>query len=173
MLLSSILGPNNYTVHYFMLRMPYLEATIHEVLRFSSLVPLGVAHRALEDVQFHGYTIPKGTTVIGNIYKGNNEKSVWGDPENFRPERFLSKDGKSLVHYDAWMPFAVGKRVCLGETLARDELFLFLGNLVQAFKVDTVPGAAKPNFESLSGGILIPPAHELILLDRVGDAYKN
>ena len=147
--------------------MLYLEATIHEVLRFSSLAPLGAPHKALEEVQFHGYTIPKGSMVLANIYKATREVDVWGDPEVFRPERFLASDGKSLVRYDAWMPFAVGKRTCLGETLAKDELFLFIGNLFQTFKVSTLPGEAAPSLEPFPGGILVPRPHKLIVTERV------
>ena len=139
-----------------------------EILRFSSIVSTGVPHKALEDVQFHGYTIPKGTTIMYNIRYASRDPKAWGDPDNFRPERFLSSDGKSIVRNDAWIPFSTGKRVCLGETLAKDELFLFLGNLLQQFQVTAPENGTKPDLERYSSSlVLIPDPQEIVLLDRV------
>ncbi len=49
-------------------RMPLVEATILEVQRLGEIVPLGVPHSTMEDVEFRGYTIPKGTMVMPNLY---------------------------------------------------------------------------------------------------------
>jgi methyl farnesoate epoxidase/farnesoate epoxidase len=148
--------------------LPYLEATDMEVLRYSALVSTGVPHKVHEDVQFQGYTIPKGTTIIGNLYNASRSKEAWGDPENFRPERFLSPEGKCIVRNDCFMPFSTGRRICLGETLAKDELFLFMGNIFQQLKVTTVPGEPKPSLEPrpVSQLVLMPREHKLVLLDR-------
>src|SRR5690348_3513510 len=119
--------------------MPYTEAVIHEVMRKVTLVPISVFHSTMEDVEFHGYQIPKETIVMINLYEVHNNIGLWGDPENFRPERFLSKDGTKFERREGFVPFSTGKRVCLGETLARDELFLFTSALFQAFEVSVDP----------------------------------
>ena len=60
----------------------------------------------------------------------------WGDGEVFRPERFLTEgEGVTEVRRDEhFIPFSVGKRQCLGETLAKNELFLFFTALVQQYR---------------------------------------
>lgn len=99
--------------------MPYTEAVIYEVLRRSTLVPIGVFHRALETKEFHGYVIPKGAWVIPNLWSVHMNPEIWGDPESFRPERFISLDGKSVIKHEALIPFQYGKRQCLGEPLGK------------------------------------------------------
>ncbi|ODM96155.1 Farnesoate epoxidase [Orchesella cincta] len=96
--------------------LPYTEAVILETLRHSSIVSGGVQHS-----EVNGYTIPKGAWIFTNIYFVHHNSKIWGDPENFRPDRFLSNDGKKLVK--ALIPFQSGRRQCLGESLARDTLF--------------------------------------------------
>jgi len=81
-----------------------------ETLRFTSFIPYGVIRRACEDVEFHGYSIPKDTIVIGNLYSAHHDIKTWGDPQNFRPERFLSEDEKTVIKNPSLIPFSVGKR---------------------------------------------------------------
>jgi len=119
--------------------MPYTEAVMLEVLRYSTITPLSLFHSAMEDTTFHGYFIPKGTQIIGNLHASHFNPMTWGDPENFRPERFLSTDGKIVVKNEALIPFSTGKRVCIGESLARDSFFLFLSGIFQRFQVNPDP----------------------------------
>ena len=116
---------------------PYVHAVIQELLRCSSLIPLaGVAKRALEDAELCGYKIPKNTLLIGNAYGVHHDPDLWGDPHVFRPERFLSADGtvnKKMVAIT--LPFSVGKRSCFGESLARDQIYLYVTSIFQRFSV--------------------------------------
>ena len=66
---------------------------------------------------------------MAEILKGEH----WGDGKSFRPERFLDKHG-NVQKDEHLIPFSTGKRQCLGETLAKTELFLFFTGLVQHFK---------------------------------------
>lgn len=146
--------------------MPYTEAVINEVMRFSSMVPLAVFHSATEDIKFRGYNIPKGTLIIPNLYGAMQDVDVWGDPETFRPERFLSPDEKTLLKNDAYIPFSTGKRICLGMTLAQDELFLFTSSLFQKFKVGPDPNGEKLSIEYYNASVLVPKPHNLVLEER-------
>lgn len=136
-------------------------------MRYSSMVPLAVFHSCLEDVTFKGYNIPKDTLVIPNLYCAMRDEKVWGDPDNFRPERFLSSDGKTLVKNEALMPFSTGKRICLGMTLAQDELFLFTSSLFQRFKVGPDPNGEKLTVDYHTASVLVPKPHNLVLHDRI------
>ncbi|XP_025099197.1 cytochrome P450 2U1-like [Pomacea canaliculata] len=111
----------------------YLEATILEVMRYSSIVPFSVPHSTACDVEFSGYRIPSGTYIIPNLYSVLHAPEIWGDPDNFRPERFIGQDGK-LLRFEEFIPFSLGRRVCLGEALAKMELFLYLAAMIQRFR---------------------------------------
>ncbi|KGL72850.1 Cytochrome P450 2J1, partial [Tinamus guttatus] len=69
------------------------------------------------------------------------DKKEWETPDAFNPEHFL-KDGQ-FCRREAFIPFSLGKRACLGEQLARIEFFLFFMALLQKFTFrmpqDTVP----------------------------------
>jgi len=139
-----------------------------EALRYSSIVPLGVGHKTMEDVDFHGYRIPKGTVVMGNIYAVHFDPNIWGDPEVFRPERFLSKDGLSLQKNDNLIPFSVGKRTCLGFNLALDELFLFIGCIAQRFDITSDPEKSKPTLEPRYGQVTLQShPYSVVMTERI------
>ena len=91
-------------------KMTYLEATIMEVLRYANIAPLSAPHSTSCDVSFRGYVIPKGTYVVANMSSVLHDPASWGDPENFRPERFIGTDGKLSVP-GAYIPFSLGERV--------------------------------------------------------------
>ncbi|OXA43620.1 methyl farnesoate epoxidase [Folsomia candida] len=147
--------------------MPYTEAVIAETLRFSSITPQGLGHKAMKDQEFHGYLIPKDTIITANIFHIHFDPTIWGDPENFRPERFLSPDGKTFKKHEALLPFSIGRRQCLGETLARDSLFLFATNVVQRFKIEFDTKGPDHGFEPVISFILTPMPFNLILKDRL------
>ncbi|XP_046583100.1 cytochrome P450 1A1-like [Haliotis rubra] len=112
--------------------MVYTEATIHEILRIINLTPLSTPHATTEDVELAGYTIKKDTLVFLNLFSLSHDPEVWGDPEVFRPERFLKEDGQIDTRLlDTYLPFSAGRRRCLGEFLARIELFLIISGFLQ------------------------------------------
>ncbi|XP_026755352.2 probable cytochrome P450 304a1 [Galleria mellonella] len=119
--------------------MPYTEACLREAMRFDTLVPLGVPHRAITDTTFHGYKIPEGTMVSTNYYILHMDKTIWGDPENFRPERFIV-NGRLDVSLDKSLPFGAGRRLCAGETYARQSMFQVFAAFMQAFRVSPADG---------------------------------
>uniref|UniRef100_A0A1I8GVQ1 Cytochrome P450 n=1 Tax=Macrostomum lignano TaxID=282301 RepID=A0A1I8GVQ1_9PLAT len=111
----------------------YLQASIDEVHRCACLVPLGLLHRTLEDTSLLGYDIPKDSLTFVNQYSVNNNAEVFPQPERFCPERFLDGEGRYSPS-DHVMPFSTGKRACLGESLARMELFLIIAGLLQRYE---------------------------------------
>ena len=78
--------------------------------------------------------------MIPYILALHMNKDVWGDPEVFRPKRFLDNDGKMGPHISSWMPFSTGRRVCIGEALAKAGLHLALAAFVQRYEVSAPPG---------------------------------
>jgi cytochrome P450 len=118
--------------------MPYTEATLRETLRLETLAPSSVPHRAVKDTKLQGFNIPKDTIVLAGLHALHKNKHVWGDPENFRPERFLDEDGNLNLKKDFSLPFGAGRRLCAGETFARSTMFLCISGLLQQFDLKPV-----------------------------------
>ena len=142
--------------------MPYTEATIMETMRYSSLIPIGVWHNTLRDVEFRGFIVPKDTMIIPNLYAVHHDPELWVDVDRFNPERFLSDDKKSIIKPEAFIPFSIGRRVCIGETLARDELFLMISAIFQIFSVKVDPNEPPPSLEPVPGPVSSPKPHKLV-----------
>ncbi|XP_041970287.1 probable cytochrome P450 304a1 [Aricia agestis] len=138
-------------------RLPYTEACLREIMRYETLVPLGILHRAMVDTKLGGYDIPENTVVAVNLTSLHHNKELWGDPENFRPERFL-EDGKLCVRKDKSLPFGAGHRLCAGETYARQTMFQVFSGFMQAFEVSTADGKPlKKPFRRIQGIITTVP----------------
>ncbi len=115
--------------------MPYCEAVISEVLRIAPAVPLGVPHEMKSDLDFHGYRLLKGATIIANIYGVHHDPQIWDNPSKFRPERFLNDDQTKYVPNEALIPLGEGQRKCYGGPFGYDALFLFVTRLFQQYNV--------------------------------------
>uniref|UniRef100_F6ZAY4 Cytochrome P450 n=1 Tax=Monodelphis domestica TaxID=13616 RepID=F6ZAY4_MONDO len=124
--------------------MPFTNAVIHEVQRFGDIVPLGIPHMTTRDTEIQGFFIPKGTVLITNLSSVLKDEATWEQPYRFYPEHFLDAEGR-FVKPEAFMPFSAGRRVCLGEPLAKMELFLFFTCLLQDFSFVLPPGHSKPS----------------------------
>ena len=71
--------------------------------------------------------------VNPNIWSVHNDPNLWENPETFNPKRFFDKEG-NFINSNHVIPFSVGPRHCLGEQLARMELYIFLVGMVQKFE---------------------------------------
>nr|CAD7202211.1 unnamed protein product [Timema douglasi] len=136
--------------------LPYLEAIQREVHRRQSLLPLSVIRRCTEDTTLNGYFIPQHTIVVPNLWSIHNDPELWGDPENFRPERFLDEEGR-LLRKDVTMPFGGGRRVCVGETFSRFTIYLFLAALLQNFTFSAPEGKPIPGIDDIISGFSVSP----------------
>uniref|UniRef100_A0A8C7WN58 Cytochrome P450, family 2, subfamily P, polypeptide 10 n=1 Tax=Oryzias sinensis TaxID=183150 RepID=A0A8C7WN58_9TELE len=144
--------------------MPYTDAVIHEIQRMGDIVPQGVIRQANRDTTLDKYTIPKGTIILPALYSVLHDESMWDNPHSFDPKNFLDKDGK-FCKREAFNPFGAGKRVCLGEQLARMELFLFFTSLFQRFSL-SAPAGEQLTLESRMGGTRCPKPFRVIAAPR-------
>ncbi|KAM9228729.1 cytochrome P450 2D17-like [Dugong dugon] len=146
-------------------RMPFTTAVVHEVQRFGDIVPLSLPHMTSRDTEVHGFRIPKGTTLILNLSSVLKDEAVWEKPFRFHPEHFLDAQGR-FVKPEAFMPFSAGRRSCLGEPLARMELFLFFTCLLQRFSFSVPPGQPRPSDHGVYGFLVTPFPYQLCAVPR-------
>ncbi|KAI1706699.1 cytochrome p450 domain-containing protein [Ditylenchus destructor] len=131
-------------------RLPYTNAVINEIQRMCNLLPQNLYHRTMRDVEINGYKLPKSTNVVPQISCVLFDEKTFPEPNRFKPERFLGKSGQ-LLKVEEFIPFSIGKRICLGESLARMELFLIIANFFHTFKVRAVDPLNPPTSEKLPG----------------------
>lgn len=133
--------------------MPYTQAVILESLRITPTAPLALPHSCQKDTVFKGYVIPKDATVIANVITALKDPNVWPNPTKFSPERFLKmENGKSrVVVPEEYMPFSLGPRSCIGETVAKMEVFLTIVGLVQRFELLPADDGSVPEAEGELG----------------------
>ncbi|XP_029988026.1 cytochrome P450 2J2-like [Sphaeramia orbicularis] len=144
--------------------LPYTDAVIHEIQRIGNIVPLNLPHSTTREVQLGGYTIPKGVTVVPNLTSVLFNKNDWETPHTFNPGHFLNEEGK-FVKPAAFIPFSAGKRQCLGESLAKMELFLFFTSFMQRYTF-SMPVGVKPVFDYHLGATRAPLHYELCAMSR-------
>uniref|UniRef100_A0AAY4CJ69 Cytochrome P450 n=1 Tax=Denticeps clupeoides TaxID=299321 RepID=A0AAY4CJ69_9TELE len=120
--------------------LDYLNAFIYETMRYTSFVPVTIPHSTTCDVIIEGLFIPKDTVVFINQWSVNYDPEKWKDPHVFNPSRFLDENGildKSLT--SNVMIFSIGKRRCIGDQIAKVEIFLFTVILLQQFTIEKDP----------------------------------
>ncbi|XP_004648065.1 cytochrome P450 2F2 [Octodon degus] len=132
--------------------LPYTDAVIHEVQRFADVIPMNLPHRVIRDTAFRGFLIPKGTDVITLLNTVHYDPSQFQKPQEFNPEHFLDAN-QSFKKSSAFMPFSAGRRLCMGESLARMELFLFLTAILQNFTLQPLVAPEDIDLTPLSSGL--------------------
>ncbi|NXC20178.1 CP1A4 protein, partial [Corythaeola cristata] len=122
--------------------LPYMEAFILEMFRHSSVLPFTIPHSTTKATTLNGYYIPKDTCVFINQWQVNHDEKLWKDPSTFNPERFLNATGTEInrTESDKVMAFGLGKRRCIGESIGRWEIFLFLTIMLQQLEFSLSPG---------------------------------
>ncbi|GMR42841.1 hypothetical protein PMAYCL1PPCAC_13036, partial [Pristionchus mayeri] len=118
--------------------LPFFNAAISEVQRCANIIPFLNFHRCTLDSVIGGKLIPKDALTLPQIFSVMMDEEIFENPGEFRPERFLEDDGKTpcKIQLDHLVPFGMDKRQCIGEGLARAELFLVLGNLLVNYRFE-------------------------------------
>ncbi|KAL0285465.1 UNVERIFIED_CONTAM: cytochrome [Sesamum angustifolium] len=140
--LSEVVGLNNIVEEFHLPRLKYLEAVLKETMRLHPAIPLLVPRSPNQTSIVGGYTIPKRATVFINIRWIQRDPSIWDNPSEFKPERFLNDNEKcdfngNSFHY---LPFGSGRRVCAGLPLAEKMVMYLLASLLHSFEWKLLDG---------------------------------
>lgn len=146
--------------------LPYLSAFLNETQRCANIIPLNLLHMTTRDTVIDGYPVAKGTGVVAQISTVMLDEEVFPDPFHVNPDRFL-ENGK-LKKVEEVIPFSIGKRQCIGEGLARMELFLFFANIFNRY--DVLPGSnGLPDLDKSKHNFVIPRKFNAVLRRRYQD----
>ncbi|KAJ3969084.1 cytochrome P450 2 Le.CYP2 [Lentinula raphanica] len=104
--------------------LPYVEAIYREVMRLYPPLPTGAAHRSMKDDFYRGYHIPKGCSVIPNIWAMNRDEDIYSNPAKFSPERHFDRSGGPFTNINDITAFGFGRRVCAGRYMADNTVWL-------------------------------------------------
>ncbi|KIK87084.1 hypothetical protein PAXRUDRAFT_152429 [Paxillus rubicundulus Ve08.2h10] len=119
--------------------LPYVEALLREILRYRPVAPIGLAHATTEDDIYEGYYIPKGVTVMANVWAMSRNEVKYPNPTAFLPERFLKSDG-TLNDDKFGYIFGFGRRICPGRHLADASLWCAIACILAVFNIEKVEG---------------------------------
>ncbi|XP_066526581.1 cytochrome P450 17A2 [Hoplias malabaricus] len=145
--------------------LPFLDSVLCEVLRIRPVSPILIPHVAMQDTSLGGHVVPQGTRVVVNMWAIHHDPKHWDEPDSFRPDRFLDATGKKITP-PSFLPFGAGPRVCVGESLARMELFLFISRLLQRFRFSTPSASSLPDLRGRYGVVLQPLRYSVTVTPR-------
>lgn len=138
--LDRVVGLKRQVEERDMENLPYLQAVVKETLRLHPVLPLFLPRNTMEDTNYLGYTIPKGTQVFVNAWAIGRDPESWEDPLTFKPERFLDSNVEYKGQHFNLVPFGSGRRICVGFPLAHRVVHLAIGTLVHSFDWEFGPG---------------------------------
>ena len=143
---------------------PYVRAVIVEVIRYVTVTPIHRHSASQGATTLNGYHIPAGSMVLEDIHSANYDRAVFGDPEVFRPERFLGTDGEKLRKQEG--TFGFGPRQCPGTAYTYTVLFLFIVGLLQRLRLRIPDGAGPQSARGVYNVGVWPSQPLLIALPR-------
>jgi cytochrome P450 len=116
----------------------YTRAVIDEAIRLYPPAPF-MSRAAIKDDQIGDVHIPAGSVVTIAPYVLHRHKTLWDQPDAFRPERFLPEERGRIDRF-AYLPFGAGPRVCIGASFSLQEAVIVLATIIRAVRLDLVEG---------------------------------
>ncbi|KAK7044456.1 cytochrome p450 [Favolaschia claudopus] len=151
--------------------IPYIDAVVHEVLRWRPVVT-GAPHAVMEDDIYKGYHIPAGSIVIGNAWAILHDEAAYGpNTDQFIPERWLTVDGKINKEMpDSSPAFGFGRRICPGRDMAQWSVWISAASILSVFNIkkslDKEGIPIEPSGEYNWGMLSYPIPHECDIIPR-------
>ncbi|KAK6153452.1 hypothetical protein DH2020_013091 [Rehmannia glutinosa] len=169
--LDSIVGKDRLVTESDLAQLTFLKAIIKENFRLHPSTPLSLPRIAHENCEINGYFIPKGSTLLVNVWAIGRDPNTWADPLEFRPERFLMGGERSNADVRGndfeVMPFGAGRRICAGMNLGIRMVQLVTATLIHAFDFELINGQLAQNLNMEEAyGLMLQRAHPLMIYLR-------
>ncbi|KAL1547481.1 unspecific monooxygenase [Salvia divinorum] len=146
--LKNVLGDQNCILEESDIsKLPYLQATVKEVLRYHPAAPLLAPHVAEDETKINGYLIPKHAKIFINIWAISRDPNIWKNPDRFEPERFLDNGIDFGGRHFELIPFGSGRKVCPGMPLASRMLHCMIATLCHNFDWKLEQGTESKQFQ--------------------------
>ena len=163
----NLLGSDKYPTMKDKSSLPIVQSFIQETLRFSSMAPLGIPHKAMQNDTISGLSVPKGAQILINHWNCHYDERHWEKPNEFNPLRWLDEKGTYTPgRHRSFIPFSAGRRNCYGEAIAKTELFLLFSRLMKDFRIERNPNETLPSLEGELGITLSPYPFRVIFTSR-------
>ncbi|XP_077242168.1 flavonoid 3'-monooxygenase CYP75B137-like [Tasmannia lanceolata] len=133
--IDAVVGKDSILEDYHLSKLHYLDAVVKETLRLHPPNGFLIPHTPSESCVVGGYTIPKDAGVFVNLWAIHRDPSLWENPLEFDPARFLNPDSKWDFRGNdfRYFPFGSGRRICPGISLAERSITYVLGSLLHSF----------------------------------------
>nr|GMD35450.1 cytochrome P450 71A1-like [Ipomoea batatas] len=129
------------------------QAIVKETMRLHPVGPMLAPRLCREDCKVAGYDIPKGTRVLVSVWTIGRDPTLWDDPNEFIPDRFIGNDIDVKGCDFKLLPFGAGRRMCPGYSLGLKVIQASLANLLHGFnwKLPNDVSPDKLNMEEIFG----------------------
>lgn len=135
--IDTVVGRDRLVTELDLPNFPYLQAVVKETFRLHPSTPLSLPRIADKSCEIFGYHIPKGATLLVNVWAISRDPKEWSDPLEFKPERFLPGGEKADVDVRGndfeVIPFGAGRRICAGMSLGLRMVQMLTATLAHAF----------------------------------------
>ncbi|KAM5535430.1 hypothetical protein V8D89_010952 [Ganoderma adspersum] len=174
--LDAVVGPHRLPEFEDSRKLPYIHAIIKECLRWQNVFTLGLPHRVMEEDEYKGYRIPKGSIVLGNIWAMTRNARTFPNPETFNPDRYFKVDGtwNTDVLDPTTFAFGFGRRVCPGRHFAIASIYIYVASILHVFNIspkqDTSGKQIEIERDMVSGVVTYPTKFECDIIPRSNDA---
>ncbi|KAG0142009.1 hypothetical protein CROQUDRAFT_50893 [Cronartium quercuum f. sp. fusiforme G11] len=174
--LDRVVGRNRLPTFSDQSELPQVTAFYKETFRWRPVSPAGFMHAGIKDDFYNGYKIPAGSWIVGNPWSIHRDPSVFPQPDEFKPSRWLKHDEQSeklvlrtdIRHFG----YGFGRRRCAGQIVADNSVYINTANLLCAFNIRkkrATDGSEIPlNLSAFSdSGISRPLPYEVDFIPRL------
>ncbi|XP_047327648.1 trimethyltridecatetraene synthase-like [Impatiens glandulifera] len=151
--LNRVIGPNRWVQEKDIPYLPYIDAITKETMRMHPVVPMLVPRKCMGDCKVAGYDIPQGTRVLVSVWSIGRDPTLWDEPEQFNPDRFIGKTIGVKGHDFELLPFGAGRRMCPGYNLGLKVIQTSVANLLHGYNWSLPEGMSSEdlNMEEIFG----------------------
>lgn len=116
-------------------KLDLMEYILQETLRWCPVSPIGVPHRSLQDDVYNGYSIPAGSFVYANARAMTHDESVYENPDEFEPDRYIPPDKGGRGEPFPIGQFGFGRRLCVGRHLAEASVWIVMASILSTMTI--------------------------------------